>query len=208
MPACSLQLHNPVLITAAHTQPLHPYTPQRTARAHRPQPDQLPPYTLFGEYPLLHTCALAFTSCGSGALVFFSRGYNPPQYRPQTLFGDTAEILLHHLPQTCKRTNKVRSSSVDGLQMALPEDNPTKHVGGKAGPYNLFTKVNRPTLPTHLRNAEREKLLGLMWQALSTEQRATFKSALSHLQAAPDLEVLDPPAKRRAAAGGVVECVK
>ena len=92
--------------------------------------------------------------------------------------------------------------------MALPEVNPTKHVGGKAGPYNLFTKVNRPTLPTHLKNAEREKLLGLMWQALSTEQRATFKSALSHLQAAPDLEVLDPPAKRRAAAGGVVECVK
>ena len=146
---------------------------------------------------------------GRTPCFFFSRLYNPQHNRlqPQTL-GEAAEILLHHLPQTCKRTNKVRSSSVDGLQMALPEDNPTKHVGGKAGPYNLFTKVNRPTLPTHLRNAEREKLLGLMWQALSTEQRATFKSALSHLQAAPDLEVLDPPAKRRAAAGGVVECVK
>ena len=41
-------------------------------------------------------------------------------------------------------------------------------------PYNLFTKVNRPTLPTDLKNAEREKLLGLMWQALSTEGKAAY----------------------------------
>ena len=73
-------------------------------------------------------------------------------------------------------------------------------------PYNLFTKVNRPTLPTHLKNSERERLLGVMWKSLSMEERATFKSPF--LQDAPDLEVLDPPAKRRAAAGGVVESVK
>ena len=42
-------------------------------------------------------------------------------------------------------------------------------------PYNLFTKVNRPTLPTDLKNAEREKLLGLMWQALSTEGKAAYQ---------------------------------
>ena len=42
-------------------------------------------------------------------------------------------------------------------------------------PYNLFTKVNRPTLPTNLKNADREKLLGLMWQALSKEGKAAYQ---------------------------------
>ena len=42
-------------------------------------------------------------------------------------------------------------------------------------PYNLFTKVNRPKLPTNLKNAEREKLLGQMWRATSKEGRAAYQ---------------------------------
>ena len=156
-------------------------------------------------------------------------------------------------------------------------------------PYHAFCKATRPKLPTNMKNAEREKLLGLSWKSLSKDRKAEYRSglarplrtgqggnrawvstqgeelqpqaareiprhtqepaawgshgrehifsicggglgstysigaerltqadrwarakkecpwSLSNLQPAPDPEVLEPPAKRRATAGGVMD---
>ena len=45
-------------------------------------------------------------------------------------------------------------------------------------PYHRFCKANRPTLPTHLKNSERERLLGEMWKSLGKDGREAFKSGL------------------------------
>ena len=45
-------------------------------------------------------------------------------------------------------------------------------------PYHRFCKANRPTLPTHLKNSERERLLGEMWNSLGKDGREAFKSGL------------------------------
>ena len=44
-------------------------------------------------------------------------------------------------------------------------------------PYNEFCQELRPLLPARLRNAEREKLLGAAWKALSNEERHKFNAA-------------------------------
>eukprot|EP00964_Phaeocystis_antarctica_P029797 scaffold16805_cov59-Phaeocystis_antarctica.AAC.1 len=44
-------------------------------------------------------------------------------------------------------------------------------------PYNEFCQELRPLLPARLRNAEREKLLGVAWKALSNEERNKFNAA-------------------------------
>ena len=45
-------------------------------------------------------------------------------------------------------------------------------------PYHRFCQANRPLLPTHLKNADREKLLGTLWKSLSNEGRAVFTAGL------------------------------
>ena len=93
-------------------------------------------------------------------------------------------------------------------------------------PYHRFCQATRPTLPTSLKNSERERLLGEMWKSLSKDGREAFKSGLvqqlntgrggirawqpafdcSGTSPAAGLDawqpVLDPPAKRRATAEG------
>ena len=95
-------------------------------------------------------------------------------------------------------------------------------------PYHRFCQATRPTLPTSLKNSERERLLGEMWKSLSKDGREAFKSGLvqqlntgrggirawqpafdcSGTSPAAALDawqpVLDPPAKRRATAEGAV----
>ena len=45
-------------------------------------------------------------------------------------------------------------------------------------PYHRFCQATRPTLPTSLKNSERERLLGEMWKSLSKDGREAFKSGL------------------------------
>ena len=95
-------------------------------------------------------------------------------------------------------------------------------------PYHRFCKANRPTLPTHLKNSERERLLGEMWKSLGKDGREAFKSGLvqqlhtgrggarawqlafDYFNTSPAAALdarqpgLDPPAKRRATAEGAV----
>ena len=57
----------------------------------------------------------------------------------------------------------------------------TVEVSAKArwtSPYHRFCQANRPLLPTHLKNADREKLLGTLWKSLSNEGRAVFTAGL------------------------------
>ena len=53
-------------------------------------------------------------------------------------------------------------------------------------PDHAFCKAKRPLMPAGLRNAERERLLGRMWKALSkTERRARKAQASVAAEAAP-----------------------
>ena len=51
----------------------------------------------------------------------------------------------------------------------------------RTSPYTEFYQEQRQLLPPGLRNAEREKLLGQMWKALTEEQRAKYYLSLIHI---------------------------
>jgi hypothetical protein len=55
-----------------------------------------------------------------------------------------------------------------------PAPAPIAHKKARTSPYNEFYQEQRLLLPPGLRNAEREKLLGQMWKALSEAQKAKY----------------------------------
>ena len=48
-------------------------------------------------------------------------------------------------------------------------------------PYYVFCREQRPLLPAHLTNRDREKLLGQNWRKLSMAARATYERGLTRL---------------------------
>ena len=52
-----------------------------------------------------------------------------------------------------------------------------------SSPYLVFCRVQRPLLPAHLTNSDREKLLGQNWRKLSKAGRAAYKRGLPPLTA-------------------------
>ena len=71
---------------------------------------------------------------------------------------------------------------MEGPRVEVPTAEPTVDPSAKAeftSPYHLFCKANRPMLPTNLKNADREKLLGEMWKSLSKEGRGAYRTGLA-----------------------------
>ena len=52
-------------------------------------------------------------------------------------------------------------------------------VEAHPSPYYVFCREQRPLLPAHLTNSDREKLLGQNWRKLSTAGRATYQRGLT-----------------------------
>ena len=74
------------------------------------------------------------------------------------------------------------AAPMEGPRVEVPTAEPTVDPSAKAeftSPYHLFCKANRPMLPTNLKNADREKLLGEMWKSLSKEGRGAYRTGLA-----------------------------
>ena len=54
-------------------------------------------------------------------------------------------------------------------------------VEAHPSPYYVFCREQRPLLPAHLTNRDREKLLGQNWRKLSEAGRATYQRGLTRL---------------------------
>eukprot|EP00964_Phaeocystis_antarctica_P025325 scaffold14223_cov78-Phaeocystis_antarctica.AAC.1 len=71
----------------------------------------------------------------------------------------------------------------------------------KQVPYKEFCRAHRPSLPTAMRNAERERTLGLWWRALSEAERVAKWGATASAPTAATLRhhpARGPPAPSQA----------
>ena len=88
--------------------------------------------------------------------------------------GNTSAIVAS-VPPPCS-TLSVLSSQTPALLLG-PADASVAKKRASTRPYNEFCQELRPLLPARLRNAEREKLLGAAWKALSDKERHQFTAA-------------------------------
>ena len=115
-----------------------------------------------------------------------ARGAGPGRLRSEAMAGLAATVsqrapgantsaVVASVAPPCSMLSVLSSKTPASL--LGPADASVAKKRASTRPYNEFCQELRPLLPARLRNAEREKLLGAAWKALSDNERHQFTAA-------------------------------